>query len=216
MLNGKVVLDCGCGDGEITSVLAKHAQRVVAVDLSNAVFKAKREAKEKNITNLELIKCDLLNLPIKGDTFDVIHSCGVLHHTPDPKGGFKGLSELLKNNGRIGIWVYNARNHHWKQNLAEETRKAISALPIRPFNLQNAALKLILPVFLLAQMTSKKKYKQNWKTKMLHLYDSLSHPYASRHTPQEVFAWFEENGITHRLDFEDDIGFSVYGDKEIK
>lgn len=214
-LNDKILLDAGCGDGEITFFLANHSKKVVGMDLSNSIFKAKKEALKRRIENIDFIKCDVLNPPIKENVFDIIHSCGVLHHTPDPRKGVRELSKLLKKGGRLGIWVYNAANNNdLKQKMAEATRKTISHLPIKPVNIQNIALKALLPVFLLNQMLVYKKYKQNWRTKLLHIYDSISHPYASRHTPGEVFVWFHENNISHKVDFETEIGFSVYGDKK--
>lgn len=212
-LNDKFLLDAGCGDGEITFFLANHSKKTIGMDLSNSIFKAKREALKRKIENIDFIKCDVLNPPIKENIFDVIHSCGVLHHTPDPRKGVKELSKLLKKGGRLGIWVYNANNKDFKQKMAEITRQAISHLPIKPVNIQNVALKTLLPIFLLNQTFAHKKYRQSWKTKLLHIYDSISHPYASRHTPNEVFEWFHENNIGHKLDFETNVGFSVYGNK---
>jgi len=58
--------------------------------------------------NVMVVQADIFNSPFELESFDVIVSIGVLHHTPDPRLAFRSLVGLLKPGGLIGIWVYHA------------------------------------------------------------------------------------------------------------
>jgi SAM-dependent methyltransferase len=45
--------------------------------------------------------------------FDYAFSVGVLHHLPDPRGGFLSLASKVKLGGHISAWVYGAENNEW-------------------------------------------------------------------------------------------------------
>lgn len=207
-LNGRVMLDGGCGDGEIDFFLAPCCREIVAVDLSDSVFAAKKACRADNV---HFVKGDLINLPFRDGTFDVVHSCGVIHHTPDSKRSFLELARTAKDKGKIGVWVYKKRGiKSLKDALATVLRGFVVRLP---GGAQDAALKAALPIFLLNQSLLSKS-SQNWKTKLVHIYDSLSHPYARQHGIEEVKGWFAEGSIENASVSEDDItGFGVCGFK---
>jgi len=103
-LEGRLVLDAGCGMGRYLIVAAEQGAKVVGLDLSEAV----RAAKELTAARppLGLLRGDLLRLPLAEGGFDHIYSIGVLDHTPDPRAAFLGLAKRLKPGGRIVLWVY--------------------------------------------------------------------------------------------------------------
>jgi SAM-dependent methyltransferase len=104
-LEGKTVLDVGCGMGRFAEVAASHGARVVGVDLSVAV-----DAASRNLAGFEdavVIQADVFDLPFRPESFDLIYSIGVLHHTPDTRRAFLSLPRLLRPGGRIAIWVYS-------------------------------------------------------------------------------------------------------------
>jgi SAM-dependent methyltransferase len=108
---GKVVLEGGCGKGRHTQLAANWgASEVIGVDLSAAVETAFAATRE--LPNAHIVQADIYHLPFTR-SFDYAFSVGVLHHLPDPIGGFKSLLSKVKPGGHISAWVYGAENNEW-------------------------------------------------------------------------------------------------------
>lgn len=106
LAKGKSVLDAGCGGGRY-SVAWKllGADSVTGLDFSAKGIKdAQKRVKEKGIKKMKFIKGDVLNLPFDDNSFDIVFSNGVLHHTSNWKKGVKEMIRALKPNG-FG-WLY--------------------------------------------------------------------------------------------------------------
>ena len=122
---GKVVLEGGCGKGRHTRRVAQWGARdVVAVDLSAAVEVA--FAATRGLENAHVIQADIYNLPLKR-AFDYAFSVGVLHHLPDPQGGFKSLVSKVKPGGHVSAWVYGAENNGWIVRVVNPIRERITS-----------------------------------------------------------------------------------------
>jgi SAM-dependent methyltransferase/uncharacterized protein YbaR (Trm112 family) len=107
----KVVLEGGCGKGRHTELAAQWgAREVIGVDLSAAVETA--FAATRDLPNAHIVQADIYSLPF-GRLFDYAFSVGVLHHLPDPQGGFRSLASKVKPDGHISAWVYGAENNEW-------------------------------------------------------------------------------------------------------
>lgn len=107
----KVVLEGGCGKGRHTQLAAQWGARdVIGVDLSAGVETA--FAATRDLPNAHIVQADIYNLPF-ARAFDYAFSVGVLHHLPDPRGGFKSLASTVKSGGHISAWVYGAENNEW-------------------------------------------------------------------------------------------------------
>jgi SAM-dependent methyltransferase len=109
----KVVLDAGCGLGRHSYLVAGFgAREVIGIDLSDAVDVAYRHI--GGLANAHVIQADIYHPPFRTTgtrQFDFIYSIGVLHHLPDPRGGFMSLTRLLKPDGTIFGWVYGHENN---------------------------------------------------------------------------------------------------------
>ena len=103
IVQGKKCLDGGCGHGTLSYQLLKHgASEVWGVDLH-------RTYKELMLTdkpNFHFLQASLLDVPIEDNTFDLVASNGVLHHTADPEKAFKEFVRITKPGGRIVVGVY--------------------------------------------------------------------------------------------------------------
>lgn len=121
----KTVLDGGCGKGRHLLVAADFGpELVVGVDLGEAIYVA-REA-TRQCDNVELVRGDMLNLPFKNSAFDYGYSVGVLHHLPDPRGGFESVVSKIKQGGHVSAWVYGLENNEWIVNLVNPFRKKVT------------------------------------------------------------------------------------------
>lgn len=107
---GKRVLDAGCGGGRYSVAWrAFGASLVIGLDFSwQGIYNARERIRKARFDGLEFIQGDVLDLPFKDETFDVVFSNGVLHHTTDWRRGVKELLRVLKPKG-FG-WLYVIEN----------------------------------------------------------------------------------------------------------
>jgi len=98
-LDGKVILEAGCGAGRFTEILLESKSLVTAIDLSVAVL-ANFENNGKN-SNLRIARASITDLPFDKEQFDIVFCPGVVQHTPDPT---KSISELYKQ-VKLGGWL---------------------------------------------------------------------------------------------------------------
>ncbi len=122
---GKVVLEGGCGKGRHTQLAARWgAQEVIGIDLSAAVETA--FAATRSLPNAHIVQADIYRLPL-ARKFDYAFSVGVLHHLPDPRGGFMSLASKLKPGGYLSAWIYGAENNEWITRWVNPVRERITS-----------------------------------------------------------------------------------------
>jgi len=63
--------------------------------------------------------------------FDFIFSIGVLHHLPDPQGGFNALVGLMNRKTQIFAWVYGKEGRTFKLQVMERLHEGAKHLPHR-------------------------------------------------------------------------------------
>lgn len=104
---GEKVLEIGCGAGTDICQFAKHGAIVTAVDLTEkAVELTKQRFKVLGI-KAEARVADAENLPFADNTFDLVYSFGVLHHTPNTQKTIDEIHRVLKPSGKAIIMLYN-------------------------------------------------------------------------------------------------------------
>ena len=104
------ILIAGCGTGEhsITTASTFKNCDVLAIDLSlSSVAYAKRKTEELNISNIDYMQADILDLGVLNRKFDIIESVGVLHHMNNPMVGWKVLADCLNTGGLMRIGLYS-------------------------------------------------------------------------------------------------------------
>jgi 2-polyprenyl-3-methyl-5-hydroxy-6-metoxy-1,4-benzoquinol methylase len=112
LYQGKRVLEIGCGMGADAAEFAKHGAEYVGIDLS--IESIALAQKRFEVLGLEgefhhaSGDDDLSHL----GKFDLVYSCGVLHHYPDIDKIIENIHTLLVDSGELKFLVY-ARNS-WK------------------------------------------------------------------------------------------------------
>lgn len=96
----KQVLDYCCGDGKLTTFLAKNKANVAGIDISEvSIKKAKENARKENV-KINFVLGDAENTTFSDNQFDIIYEFGSLHHL-DLENAYKELARILKPEGKI-------------------------------------------------------------------------------------------------------------------
>jgi SAM-dependent methyltransferase len=173
-----IVLELGCGTGQLSLFLAGADRTIVAADLSRPSLAQAREAAARyGLNGVHFVETDLRAPGLRRDAFDVVICSGVLHHTPDPRASFACVARLVRPGGVLVIGLYNA----------------FARLPLR---LRRAVARLTRyrwipwdPV--LSDRRAQPARREAW------LRDQYRHVEEHRHTLHEVQAWFRENGVEY-------------------
>ncbi|MDE1169597.1 MAG: metalloregulator ArsR/SmtB family transcription factor [Verrucomicrobium sp.] len=108
----KVIADLGAGEGWLSQLLARRAERVIAIDNSPKMIEfATNEIKNKNIANLEYRLGDLTDPPIAARSVDIAIMSQALHHAANPAEAIQATARLLKKGGLFLILDLN--QHHF-------------------------------------------------------------------------------------------------------
>ena len=72
-LEGKIVLDAGCGSGRLTRQISEHgAATVIGVDMIDAVDGAFERSRE--LPNVHIVQGNIFELPLRARSFDLVWS----------------------------------------------------------------------------------------------------------------------------------------------
>jgi SAM-dependent methyltransferase len=174
---GSLVLDAGCGTGQLANYLGMSwGRRVLAGDMCiNSLRLARAFADRYVIRNVAFVRMNLFRPPFRDGVFDVVISNGVLHHTGDCEKGFVSLLAKLKPGGHILIGLYNRYARLptlWKR------------WAFRTFG---------------ARMHFLDSRLRDWQTEPARVkawfMDQYRHPHETRHSMDEVLQWFARYGV---------------------
>ena len=100
-VEGKKVLDVGCGKGGLSFFLANKGANVIGIDLSkNFIEFCKETAKKLQLLpDFKEMNAQIPDFP--DESFDIIVGSRIIHHLPDNKLFFRECKRLLKEGGYI-------------------------------------------------------------------------------------------------------------------
>jgi SAM-dependent methyltransferase len=105
--SNKNVLDLGCGPGWFSKMYAQGGAKVTGMDITEkATRTAKRYLELRKLDNGNVVRGDGQKLPFENNSFDLVSSCGVIHHIPDPLLVFHEIKRVLKPQGQARISLY--------------------------------------------------------------------------------------------------------------
>ena len=95
-----IVLDIGCGTGNVFSFISDRANILVGVDFSIKMIKmAKKRSKKFSKVNLILADSDFM--PFPQGTFNEIYAISLLQNMPDPKSTLLEIERVSKRRSMI-------------------------------------------------------------------------------------------------------------------
>ena len=103
---GSLVLEAGCGVGAQTVTLAQRSPqaRFVSIDVEpESVAAAARRVQAAGVSNVELRRADIFDLPFQAASFDHVFVCFVLEHLAQPVAALEILRELVRPGGTITV-----------------------------------------------------------------------------------------------------------------
>jgi len=191
-VNGKSVLDAGCGTGIFSIIFANNGTaKVTGIDISNGSLDTARNLKNKfGIHNAEFIKQDMLELSFPDESFDIVWAWGTVHHTTNP---FKAITELirvLKKNGSILLAVYTKTRLTF---IHEIIRKTLVRTPKISWKL----ISKILAIFLAPVVFFFKKREKSRKGEKLEelIMDWYFVPIRHYYVPDDIKTFLEKKGF---------------------
>ena len=172
---GSNILEAGCGTGQMSIVLSRYARTIYGIDLSKgSLIEAKQFINSNDIKSVHLFRMNIFKLFFEENTFDVIISNGVLHHTYNPKLAFSKLVRVLKPGGIIVIGLY-----HRYGRIIQKIRQSLIKNFGDSFKFLDKRLR--------EKISDKKKYA--W------FLDQYKNPSETTHTYLEVLNWFKVENI---------------------
>jgi len=104
---GRKVLEIGVGMGADYLEWLKAGAQATGVDLSEASLQKARRRCELAGYRPDLRVADAEHLPFPDETFDVVYSYGVMHHSPDTARCLHEAWRILKPGGEARIMLYH-------------------------------------------------------------------------------------------------------------
>ncbi len=109
-----VIADLGAGEGTLSQLLARHAEKVVAVDRSEKMVEfGAALAREHGFRNLEYRLGDIEAPPIGDATVDVALFSQALHHAARPPRAVAEAFRILRPGGRV--LILDLASHSYEQ-----------------------------------------------------------------------------------------------------
>jgi SAM-dependent methyltransferase len=105
---GRSVLEIGVGMGADHLEWARSRPALLAgIDLTPRAIRLTRSRLELEGATTSLHVADAERLPFADDSFDIVYSWGVLHHSPDTAAAVAEVYRVLKPGGRAAVMIYH-------------------------------------------------------------------------------------------------------------
>lgn len=171
----KLVLECGCGTGQLSHFLQLNNNHVLGIDMSLGSLGLALEHKRRNeLTRCGFAQMNIFEMGIKDASFDVVISHGVLHHTYDARRAFAQIVRKVKPGGIVMVGLYNrpARLPTW---------------------MRSKMIRFLGPKidYVVRTRIHDQRKADIW------IKDQYFNPHETWHSIDEVMEWFKENDVEY-------------------
>src|SRR5436853_917750 len=111
---GLRVLEIGCGLGTDGAQFARAGAIYTGVDLTVAAVELAQTNFSSRGLQGEFRVADAEKLDFPDESFDVVYSHGVLHHTPDIRAAVHEIHRVLKPHGRAVVMLYHRGSYNYR------------------------------------------------------------------------------------------------------
>lgn len=184
---GTTVLEVGCGPGRGTLFMFEQQLDVTAVDLSPRTIEIAR----RRVPDVKFVLASVLELPFEDETYSVVVSDGVIHHTPDARKAFSELARVCKTGGLMYVGVYRRNRYYYY--VYNWLGKPIRWLEKRRLG-RWVVYGTMLPIYFLVHLV-KSGGKRTWRGAKNFFYDYIITPQATFHTREEIESWGDEEEV---------------------
>ncbi len=109
------VLECACGTGLLTGVIAPRCKSLTATDFSEKMLR-RAEKKCQKYGNVQFQQGNILRLAYSDTSFDVVVAANVIHLLDEPHKALDELDRVCRKGGRIIIPTYMNRTERGTTN----------------------------------------------------------------------------------------------------
>jgi SAM-dependent methyltransferase len=122
------VLEVGCGLGTDGAQFAKAGARYTGIDLTDAAVElAKRRFELFDLPGTFRVT-DAERLDFPDNSFDLVYSHGVLHHTPDTAAAIREIHRVLRPGGKAVVMLYHRDSYNYRVNISMLRRTGVQLL----------------------------------------------------------------------------------------
>jgi ubiquinone/menaquinone biosynthesis C-methylase UbiE len=122
------VLEVGCGLGTDGAQFAKAGARYTGIDLTDAAVElAKRRFELIDLPGTFRVT-DAERLDFPDNSFDLVYSHGVLHHTPDTAAAIREIHRVLRPGGKAVVMLYHRDSYNYRVNISMLRRTGVQLL----------------------------------------------------------------------------------------
>ena len=114
---GLRVLEIGCGLGTDGAQFARAGADYTGVDLTEAAVDLARRRFELFDLAGKFQVADAESLDFADESFDLVYSHGVLHHTPDARRAVGEIHRVLRPGGRAVVMLYHRDSYNYRVNI---------------------------------------------------------------------------------------------------
>jgi ubiquinone/menaquinone biosynthesis C-methylase UbiE len=115
---GLKVLEIGCGLGTDGAQFAEAGADYTGVDLTEAAVELARRRFELFDLPGTFQTADAENLSFTDESFDLVYSHGVLHHTPETGKAIQEIHRVLRPRGRAVVMLYHRGSYNYRVNIS--------------------------------------------------------------------------------------------------
>jgi SAM-dependent methyltransferase/uncharacterized protein YbaR (Trm112 family) len=204
-LSRSTLLDGGCGNGELTRAVAEYGPEIVAMDFSRSVEGARRRLFEKGFPvshRVHYLQGNILEFPLLPKSFDLVHTSGVLHHTPSTYRAFRSISKAVKPGGKLYVQLYR-RRPAWIHAVNVTLRAVTTRLPMRLlYGLCYVASPVHAGLSRLMHALRREPAPPSAtaRERAVQMFDNYSPRYQYRHTVPEIIDLFRSEGYEDMRD----------------